>query len=313
MKPMPWTEHKPGYRAAPTASQSPAVADSESDCGVLGSAATRSDPPTHHENLTTPGNASELAVRSAMAVAMAMPALVMVPSEGSFIYFLRAANGLVKIGCTLELRKRVMALRCNSPIDLELIGFAVGGFRLEQALHAVLRETRSHGEWFHPSHRLFSAMSEMKAARWEHFFERLDRQPSWTSAGDARQLADFLRGEEDAREILARAVAAGLAIFLVERFEARVDRSGDCHLWTGGLQTRGYGWLGSLRIGSGLAHRFAWELERGPIPDGLTIDHRCRNKRCVRVEHLELVTREENSRRRWTWRIGADCALEVTP
>jgi hypothetical protein len=105
--------------------------------------------------------------------------------------------------------------------------------------------------------------------------------------------------------------AVGLFLEIVRRFEARVDRSGECHEWTGGLQTRGYGWLGTLRIGSGLAHRFAWELAKGLIPDGLTIDHCCRNKRCVRVEHMELVTREENTRRRWTWR--TESAAEVSP
>jgi hypothetical protein len=85
----------------------------------------------------------------------------------------------------------------------------------------------------------------------------------------------------------------------VARFEARVDRSGECHVWTGGKQTRGYGWLGAYRGGnSGLAHRMAWQLERGPIPGDLTVDHLCGNKLCVRIEHLELVTREENTRRR---------------
>jgi hypothetical protein len=45
------------------------------------------------------------------------------------------------------------------------------------------------------------------------------------------------------------------------------------------------------------AHRFAYELLVGPIPEGLVIDHLCRNRRCVNPAHLEPVTAEENWRR----------------
>jgi hypothetical protein len=45
------------------------------------------------------------------------------------------------------------------------------------------------------------------------------------------------------------------------------------------------------------AHRFAWELLRGAIPDGLTLDHLCRNRRCVNPDHLEPVTAVENTMR----------------
>ena len=51
-----------------------------------------------------------------------------------------------------------------------------------------------------------------------------------------------------------------------------------------------------------LAHRLAYELWFGPIPDGLTIDHLCYVKRCVNPDHLEIVTGVENTRRamrRW--------------
>jgi hypothetical protein len=48
------------------------------------------------------------------------------------------------------------------------------------------------------------------------------------------------------------------------------------------------------------AHRLAWELENGPIGD-LTIDHLCRNTSCIELSHLEVVTLEENSRRRHGW------------
>lgn len=81
------------------------------------------------------------------------------------------------------------------------------------------------------------------------------------------------------------------------RFQSKVDRTGTCHLWTAHVQTRGYGEL-TVNQKKHLAHRLAWELANGPIPGDLTIDHLCREKRCVRVEHLELVTRRENTLRR---------------
>ncbi len=78
---------------------------------------------------------------------------------------------------------------------------------------------------------------------------------------------------------------------------ARVDRSGvGCHLWPGPEHSEGYG----LAIEGGvqmLAHRFAWEAENGPIPDGFTIDHKCRTRLCVRLEDLEVVTLAENLHR----------------
>lgn len=47
----------------------------------------------------------------------------------------------------------------------------------------------------------------------------------------------------------------------------------------------------------GYAHRIAYELVVGPIPEGLTLDHLCRVRRCVNPEHLEPVTMGENLRR----------------
>lgn len=80
------------------------------------------------------------------------------------------------------------------------------------------------------------------------------------------------------------------------RFWARVDKSGDCWLWTGGKSGDGYGSLQRERKRL-MAHRVAYELLVGPIPEGLVIDHLCRNTSCVNPSHLEPVTMEENVRR----------------
>lgn len=84
-----------------------------------------------------------------------------------------------------------------------------------------------------------------------------------------------------------------------ERFWSKVDRSGgptSCWLWLGFIGPDGRGQF--PRPGqSGKAHRAAYELVNGPIPEGLTIDHLCYVPRCVNPAHLEPVTFAENRRR----------------
>ena len=81
----------------------------------------------------------------------------------------------------------------------------------------------------------------------------------------------------------------------IDRFLAKVDRSGECWLWTGALTTNGYG---SFMKKKGLqmvrAHRFSYEYFVGPIPEGLDLDHLCRVRNCVNPAHLEPVTRRIN-------------------
>jgi len=95
-----------------------------------------------------------------------------------------------------------------------------------------------------------------------------------------------------------------------ERFWQYVSKTETCWLWTGTL-SHGYGsfYLGRPEGGyrQVMAHRFAYELLIGPIPDGLTLDHlkdRCGDKRCVKVvadvyspAHLEPVTLRVNIQR----------------
>ncbi len=79
-----------------------------------------------------------------------------------------------------------------------------------------------------------------------------------------------------------------------------VDPTFGCHLWTGKRAQDGYPviWRGK-RPSS--AHRIAYELELGPIADGMVLDHLCRRRDCINHVHLEPVTQSENEKRK-SWR-----------
>lgn len=88
---------------------------------------------------------------------------------------------------------------------------------------------------------------------------------------------------------------------LEDRFWPKVDKRGpdECWLWTASTTTSGYGYISRGRRGEGKvhAHRVAYELLVGPIPEGLELDHLCRTRACVNPQHLEPVTHRENMRR----------------
>lgn len=88
-----------------------------------------------------------------------------------------------------------------------------------------------------------------------------------------------------------------------DRFLAKVRPipGKSCWGWVGYVTPNGYGMVGDGRRVT-YAHRLAYELYVGPIPPGLHIDHLCRERRCVRPDHLEAVTQAENNRRAWVAR-----------
>lgn len=81
-----------------------------------------------------------------------------------------------------------------------------------------------------------------------------------------------------------------------DRFVTKVAvADGGCWIWTAAC-TKGYGQF-KVNGRQFSAHRVAYEALVGPIPEGLVIDHLCRQTRCVNPAHMEVVTVAENTRR----------------
>jgi hypothetical protein len=80
-------------------------------------------------------------------------------------------------------------------------------------------------------------------------------------------------------------------------FWKHVQKTEGCWLWTGQLNEYGYGRIDRQVYGKRrqlMAHRVAYELEVGPIPEGKQLDHLCRVRHCVNPKHLEPVSSQEN-------------------
>ena len=80
----------------------------------------------------------------------------------------------------------------------------------------------------------------------------------------------------------------------IERFWASVDKAGSgCWRWKLFINRGGYGHLNRQGV-IYRAHRVAYELAKGPIPEGMNIDHMCHNRACVNPDHLRVVTQKQN-------------------
>lgn len=79
----------------------------------------------------------------------------------------------------------------------------------------------------------------------------------------------------------------------LERLMSRIEKVNGCWEWQGPVNHNGYGQMYAHKKKM-TTHRFSYESFIGPVPDGLQIDHLCRNRKCCNPDHLEAVTQREN-------------------
>lgn len=80
----------------------------------------------------------------------------------------------------------------------------------------------------------------------------------------------------------------------IKRFKSSYTISNGCHLWQKHFDKYGYG-IFYFRKKSRKAHRVAYYMTNGDIPKGMVIDHICRNRQCVNIEHLRCITAGQNA------------------
>lgn len=72
----------------------------------------------------------------------------------------------------------------------------------------------------------------------------------------------------------------------------------ECLIYAGYIDNRGYGRIYVKGLGKRqVVHRALYEAVNGDVPEGLVLDHLCKNKACINLEHLEVVTHRENTLR----------------
>jgi hypothetical protein len=79
-----------------------------------------------------------------------------------------------------------------------------------------------------------------------------------------------------------------------------VDQQSGCHISTYSVGSHGYAQIGWHEDGHRfvmLAHRVLWTAMMGPIPEGYTIDHVCKTRKCINLDHMRLLSNFENARR----------------
>ena len=88
-------------------------------------------------------------------------------------------------------------------------------------------------------------------------------------------------------------------VAIEDRFWKHVNKTDSCWLWTGTSTGSGNRYGQSFVNGKKQrAHRVSYEMEHGPIPPGMVIDHTCHSPKCVRPSHLQAVSQKQNNENR---------------
>lgn len=105
-----------------------------------------------------------------------------------------------------------------------------------------------------------------------------------------QRLAERRRAKRPETRGLYVPAARPLALRFAEK--VKPHKSG-CHHWIGAIMPNGYGQI-HANGRTAYAHRVAWELANGPVPDGAFVLHSCDNRRCVNLGHLRLGSFQDN-------------------
>ena len=81
----------------------------------------------------------------------------------------------------------------------------------------------------------------------------------------------------------------------INRFNIKVNKTDNCHIWNAARQKQGYGMF-SVFGKSIPAHRFSYLLHKGNIAENMVVHQTCENNGCVNPEHLELQTKSQNKK-----------------
>lgn len=82
-----------------------------------------------------------------------------------------------------------------------------------------------------------------------------------------------------------------------EAIRNRTTNINGCVVWTGHINANGYGHINVNGVVM-RAHRYVWGKEKGPISEGMVVDHKCHNRACLNIDHLRLATGYENQSNR---------------
>lgn len=93
------------------------------------------------------------------------------------------------------------------------------------------------------------------------------------------------------------------------RLFTKWELDGGCLVSTYSAGSHGYAQIGWNEAGERVvtvAHRVAWIVANGPIPEGMTVDHECKTRKCINPKHLRLLPNYENARRTFgrDWPLG---------